>query len=63
MNEREAAAEGGSASEEVAAAFANRESNMRSLVARVAGVDPEIARRLGYGLGSKGAGDESTREG
>jgi hypothetical protein len=36
------------ASADVAAAFANREANMRILVARAAGVDPDIARQLGY---------------
>jgi len=37
-----------SASEEVAAAFANRESTLRKLIARAAGVDPVIAEELGY---------------
>lgn len=36
------------ASAEVAAAFANVESTKRKLVARAAGVDPEVARELGY---------------
>ena len=37
------------ASMEVARAFANREANIRALVVRAAGVDPELAERLGYG--------------
>lgn len=36
------------ASRDVAAAFAKRESTKRALIARGAGVDPEIARKLGY---------------
>lgn len=36
------------ASRDVAAAFAKRDSTKRALIARAAGVDPEIARQLGY---------------
>jgi excisionase family DNA binding protein len=36
------------ASRDVASAFANRDASKRALVARAVGVDPEIARELGY---------------
>ena len=39
------------AAAEVARAFANRESNLRALVVRAAGVDPELAGQVGYAIG------------
>lgn len=36
------------ASRDVASAFANRDASKRALIARAVGVDPEIARELGY---------------
>jgi len=43
------AVEAGNASAEVARAFANKEASKRALVARVLGIDSEVAARLGYG--------------
>lgn len=39
----------GNASAEVARAFANKEASKRALVARVLGIDSEVAASLGYG--------------
>ena len=52
------AVEAADAAADVARAFANREASKLALVARVAGVDPEVAARLGYGLAAAERGGE-----